>query len=223
MGEAKQRKLAGQYPSSSSPDSGEREFWRRVAQDFSDGWQVHIPSDSPDSGAHVTSADVFIYAVDVSDMWMAFGGFRESDIRRLVSHLMTAPVQTRREVVNGAGTAVAEASDDSARVVSETTKTALLASFMAITQTKTFEHVRAGGSLTGHWVYLLYRCHDGHLMSRPVFAQKISGEEGPLARDAFFGTVLEAVRFDLGPGTHTGASLKAHGGLMLAEKLRAAL
>jgi hypothetical protein len=93
-----------------------------------------------------------------------------------------------------------------------------------LAQTETYRQAlaKAGGSVIGHWVSLLYRTIKGVTSIRPLYLH--SAQPGPLSATDFVGVVRHVVAKDLaGTTSSMGRRIRRNGGLHLAPPLAAKL
>jgi hypothetical protein len=217
VGEARRR--AANEGSPKGP-AAEAAFFKQVAQWANGNWRM--PGDT-----RVGSDDAvntYFYLVDTSNLWNSFGGLTEADARTLFESMATASAPVREAVADVAATATRLASEHGAKLKDEACQDAMTFAALYLAQTETYRQAlaKAGGSVKGHWVLLLYRTIKGVTSIRPLYLE--SAQPGPLNARDIVGVVRHVVTTDLGSTTSSmGQRLRRNGGLHLAPPLASKL
>ena len=197
----------------------EKNFFERLAGTALPGWDIKLQPHMEPGQMDLASYDVHIYVVDTSTGWTGAGAMQASGFAA-AARLPADIGLSLGDVTDLAGKSItvlgglqpAAGAPDLAQCIQLTAS--------AVTGTQTFDQVRAGADLSGHWVYVAYRMHDASTIARPVFFR--SRAAGFLPVEALYQVVRQVVSQDRQSSTSAvGRMLKRAGGPILDARFSA--
>lgn len=194
----------------------EKDFFERLAGTALPGWDIKLQPHMQPGQMDLASYDVHIYVVDTSTGWTGAGAMQASGFAA-AARLPADIGLCLRDVTDLAGKSITMLGRDQPAAGAPDLAQCIQLTAAALTGTQTFDQVRAGGDLSGHWVYVAYRMHDASTIARPVFFR--SRSTGFLPVDALYQVIRQIVSQDGGSSSSTvGRMLKRAGGPILAGK-----
>lgn len=161
--------------------NGERGFWADIVAAANPGWTVQLDPGWGQDGALFSGLNVFLYVFDTSTGWKAACATSQQDMMRARRDL-EASGSRRNAIKDACGSAICDAADQGTTAVDLMAKQALMLSMVNMTDTRTFALVAEKlGTITGHWLTILYRLKDGTSLTRPAYTEgrAISGLMSP--------------------------------------------
>lgn len=150
----------------------EKSFWQGVISGLNPHWSMELGRNwSPEQGS-ISGNDFRIYAVDVETGWLGCAAMPQSEVVRLI-HKSPESGVTHEMARNAAAQLVSEAGRAGIKPGAEEYETTMLMAVLAITKTRTFDLglEKGGGSMAGHWIYVVYRSRNGEFIGRPAMMQ----------------------------------------------------
>jgi len=147
--------------------SAEKRFFESLLAKASPSWAVTMAPTMEPGKMDLASLTVRVYVVDTSNGWTAGGCMSVPSLEKAKafakSHALGAAA-----ICNDAGQMIAELSKANTAGHAPEVGKCLQLTAAAITTTQAFKLVEPQG-LAGHWLYIVYRCHDGAIVGRPMY------------------------------------------------------
>lgn len=197
----------------------ETRMWLEQMRLANPGWKVRLGRNvQPGEGA--LSFDCYLYMVDTSTGWVACATLSQAEMRRLEVR-SEADAYVWQHCVDACASAISDAGSEDAAPESPSAEACAALTVCALAQTQTWRLVqeKTGGSLAGHWIYVVYKLQArGQLLGRPAFVSR--PRPGLLPIEDLRGMVRTMVEADIGnPASKVGREISASGGALLCEWL----
>ena len=193
----------------------EKSFWQGVISGLNPHWSMELGRNwSPEQGS-ISGNDFRIYAVDVESGWLGCAAMPQSEVVRLI-HKSPESGITQDIARNAAAQLVSEAGRSGIKPGAAEYETTMLMAVLAMTKSRTFELglQQGGGSMAGHWIYVVYRSRTGEFIGRP--AMMGTSEGGLLVPAKLMGFVRQIIRTDTSsPESSVGKMLASMGGAIV--------
>lgn len=199
----------------------ERKFLNGVAGAFSPGWTVRLGDHLSPGNTRLAEHTVFIYPVETSSGWLCAGSATVASMHQLVAMKATAPESmSAKTIVAAAVQTIQDCAKHNRPADSAEMHDALTMTMLALTETRTFQLAQQTPTgVSGHWLYLLYRMHDGSQVARPCCIKLPT--TGFLPPGDLDGHIRTVIGMDLAnQASFIHSQIKAGGGLVLAERFR---
>ena len=148
--------------------NNERKFLDGVAGALSPGWNVRLSDQLGSGDTRLSEHTVFVYPVETSSGWICAGSATTESMRRLVAQKAAAPMESG-PIIAAAVQAIQDCARHDRQANCPEMNDALTMTLLAVTETKAFQLAQQTPTgVSGHWLYMLYRMHDGSQVGRPA-------------------------------------------------------
>lgn len=195
--------------------SHEKSLFQQIASATSPGWDVHLKCHMEPGSMNLSEHSARIYAVDVRSGWIGAGcmvpqAMLEAAQQLKARNLSGGPLQDEAgHWVSNLGSA--DISSDNPDI--EKCLTVVAA---ALTGTSTFAAARTQG-VDGHWIFMVYTCMDGSLVSRPIFGRNSLVGGAFLEPKGLYSLIARVITQDHNPSSGVGKELAMGRGTDVAE------
>lgn len=199
---------------------GENQFWKGVISGLNPHWSVELGRSWTASNGSISGNEFRIYAVDVETGWVGCAAMPQSEVVRMIHKAPESGI-TQEMARDAAAQLVSEAGRSEMKPGADGYETAMMMAVLGITKTRTFALglQQGGGSMAGHWIYVVYRSRSGEFIGRPAMMQ--TADAGLLNPAKLMGFVRQIIRTDTSsPESSVGKMLAGMGGPVVWSGLK---